>query len=157
MKNELYLKTAFCCMACDGSIANEEIQLIRTYVEKSSIFDNLNVENLLNEYVSSINSIGISFLNMYINELKNEDLSTEQKIQILKIAIEMIEADKKIQYSEIKFFKKIYAILDVSEEIIEKEFPDKEDFFLPDIVQQEYEFVQDSEFVSFNLNNANAN
>ena len=28
--NELYLKTAFCCMACDGDIATEEIELINT-------------------------------------------------------------------------------------------------------------------------------
>lgn len=27
--NELYLKTAFCCMACDGDIADEEVQYVR--------------------------------------------------------------------------------------------------------------------------------
>lgn len=27
--NELYLKTAFCCMACDGDIALEELELIK--------------------------------------------------------------------------------------------------------------------------------
>ena len=44
--NELYLKTAFCCMACDGDIANEEVQLIKDYTKKSDLFVNLDVEKL---------------------------------------------------------------------------------------------------------------
>jgi len=30
MKKELFLKTAFSCMACDGEIANEEINLVKS-------------------------------------------------------------------------------------------------------------------------------
>ena len=36
--------------------------------------------------------------------------------------------------------------------MIEKEFPDKEDFFLPDIAQQEYEFILESSFANISLN-----
>lgn len=152
MNNELYLKTAFCCMACDGDIADEEVQLIRNYIKTTTLFDDLDVEKLLNEYVSSINNIGISFLNSYLNELKNEELTQEQQIQILKIAIQMIEADNVVLYSEIKFFKRILAHLSLSDEVIEAEFPDKEDFFLPDNAQKEYELVMDSAFATINLN-----
>lgn len=28
---EIYLKTVFCCMACDGDIAPEEIEIIRVH------------------------------------------------------------------------------------------------------------------------------
>ena len=68
----------------------------------------------------------------------------------------MIEADKEVLYSEIKFFKRIRKCLSVSDEVLYREFPDKEDFFLPDIVQQEYEFVLESEFASiqFSLEDA---
>ena len=152
MNNELYLKTAFCCMACDGDIADEEVQLIKDYITKSSLFENLEVEKLINEYINSINTIGISFLNAYLKELQNEELTKEEEIQILKIAIAMIEADNEILYSEIKFFKRILACFDISDEVIEKEFPDKEDFFLPDIAQQEYEFILDSSFANISLN-----
>ena len=64
---------------------------------------------------------------------------------------EMIEADKEILYSEIKFFKRIRKNLAVSDEVLYREFPDKEDFFLPDIAQQDYEFVLESEFASIQL------
>lgn len=146
MTNELYLKTAFCCMACDGDIAQEEINLIKDYVKTSSLFENLEIEKLLNEYVVSINATGISFLNSYIKELNNENLSTEQELQIVKIAIAMIEADNEILYSEVKFFKRIRQCLSISDEDILAVLPDKEDYLLPDITQQEYEFVCDVKF-----------
>jgi hypothetical protein len=46
--------------------------------------------------------------------------------------------------------------LSVSDEVLYREFPDKEDLFLPDIAQQEYEFVLESEFASiqFSLEDA---
>lgn len=147
----LLLKTAFCCMACDGDIASEEIQLIKDYVKRTSLFDNLEVEKLLNEYILAINSVGIAFLNSFLKELQNAELTTKQEIEIIKIAIEMIEADNEVLYSEVKFFKRIRACLKVSDEIVEKEFPGKEDYFLPDIVQQEYEFVLDTAFATINL------
>lgn len=31
--NELYLKTLFCCCACDGEIAQEEVDMIKELTE----------------------------------------------------------------------------------------------------------------------------
>ena len=152
MSKDLYLKAAFCCMACDGEIATKEIELIKNYVKQSNLFEDIDVENKLNEYVTSINSTGISFLTSFLKELKEESLTEEQSIQIMKISIEMIEIDEEIKYSEIIFFKKIHACLDVSDEVIEKEFPDKEDYFLPDNIQQDFEFVMDTSFSEIKFN-----
>lgn len=146
MNNELYLKTAFCCMACDGDIATQEVDLIKNCVKDSSLFEGLEVEKLLNGYIDAINTTGISFLNSYIKELMNEELSNEEQFQIIKIAIAMIEADNEILYSEVKFFKRIRQCLSISDEEILAILPDKEDYLLPDITQQEYEFVCDVKF-----------
>ena len=151
MDKELYLKTAFCCMACDGNIAEEEIQLIRDYTKESLVFQGLDVEKLLNDYIKAINATGMSFLNSYLSEIKSIDMTETEELQLVKIAIQMIEADKEVLYSEIKFFKRIRKCLSVSDEVLNREFPDKEDFFLPDIAQQEYEFVLESEFASIQL------
>ncbi|MCH5177921.1 MAG: TerB family tellurite resistance protein [Prevotellaceae bacterium] len=150
INNELYLKTAFCCMACDGDIAKEEIQLIKDYVKKTSFFDHIDVERLLNEYIASINSTGISFLNTFLKELKNADLTVDQELDVIGIAINMIEADNEIRYQEIKFFKRLRACLKLSDEVVEKEFPDKEDFFLPDIEPND-DFILDTAFATINL------
>lgn len=156
MDKELYLKTAFCCMVCDGNIAEEEVQLIRDYTKESLVFQGLDVEKLLNDYIKAINATGMSFLNSYLSEIKSIDMTETEELQLVKIAIQMIEADKEVLYSEIKFFKRIRKCLSVSDEVLNREFPDKEDFFLPDIAQQEYEFVLESEFASiqFSLEDA---
>lgn len=152
MDKELYLKTAFCCMACDGNIAEEEVQLIRDYAKKYLVFQGLDVQKLLNDYVKAINANGISFLNSFLSEIKAVDLSESEELLLVKIAIQMIEADDEVLYSEVKFFKRIRKCLAVSDEALYRNFPDKEDFFLPDIAQQDYEFVLESEFASIQLN-----
>lgn len=144
--NELYLKTAFCCMACDGNIAEEEVQLIKDYVAEQTYFEGLDAKTLLNRYIESINKDGISFLNAFLTDIRNIELTEEQEMNIVKIAIEMIEADNVIKYSEIKFFKKIRQYLNLTDETILNEMPDKEDYLLPDIINSEYEFIQDIAF-----------
>lgn len=151
--NELYLKTAFCCMACDGDIASEELELIKEYAFNSDLFLNLDIENKLNEYVIKINQQGFSFLNSYFKDLTSFSLTEVQELNIVRIAIQMIEADNKIEYSEISFFKKIRLQLSISDEAILAEIPNKEDYLLPDIIQKEYEFVSDSAFSTINLYN----
>ena len=47
-KEELYLKTIFCCIACDGNIATEEVDMVRDLCAKDKIFHNLDSEEYLN-------------------------------------------------------------------------------------------------------------
>ena len=146
--NELYLKTAFCCMACDGEIVNEELELVKHYANSSEIFRGLDVEDILNDYVSEINERGQGFLTAYISSVASSQLNEEQELNLAKIAIKMIEADNKIEYSEISFFKRIRTKLKVSDEKLLEIFKDEtlfekfpevepEDFLLPDIMVRE--------------------
>lgn len=132
-KQELYLKTIFCCMACDGDIAPEEMEMVKNIAMQFPMLKEVDVQHVLNVYVSEINKNGALFLRMYLNELSEETLTTEEELQIIDMAIKMIEADNRIEYSEVKFFKKIRARLSVSDEHILAQHPDKEDFILPDI------------------------
>lgn len=129
---ELYLKTMFCCMACDGDIASEEIDLVKTIAIQTSLFEGLEVEDMLNAYVSAMNQNGVRFLSQYLQELSLFELTDEEALQIIRLSIMMIEADNRIEYSEVKFFKKIRSRLSLSDEQILAQHPDKEDFLLPD-------------------------
>lgn len=51
----------------------------------------------------------------------------------MSLVLKAIEADNRIEYSEVKFFKKIRSRLSISDEAILGEHPDKEDFLLPDL------------------------
>lgn len=86
--NELYLKTAFCCMACDGDIAPEELELIREYTSNNELFLHLDVESKLNEYVAEINQKGVLFLNTYLKDIANLSLTEMQELNIVRIAIQ---------------------------------------------------------------------
>lgn len=130
---ELYIKTIFCCMACDGDIAKEEVELIKNIASKQNTFDGINVESTINEYIALINANGTVFLKKYLCELANQKLSDEEQFQIIDFAIQTILADNKIEYSEVKFFKKIRYRLSLTDEQILAVHPDIEDFLLPDI------------------------
>ena len=150
-KNELYLKTVFACMACDGDIAPEEIAVVKELADKADLFSNFDVESKLNDYVSQINQQGRVFLTTYLNDIANTELTEKEEMQIVGIAIQTIEADNKIEYSEVSFFKKIRQRLNVSDETILATFPDKEDYLLPDIKMPE-EMNWNVHFENINLN-----
>lgn len=122
-------------MACDGEIAKDEVQLIEDITAKNELFKDLDVKNILNKYVDEINLRGQDFLNQFLEEIVTANLTPIEQMIIVRIAIQMIEADKKIEYSEIRFFKEIRKRLSIDDDVILAEFPDKEDFLLPDIVR----------------------
>lgn len=132
-KEELYLKTVFCCMACDGDIAPEEVDMVKELCAKDELFHNIDAEKYINLWISGINEKGSEFLQSYLREIKTVNLDEKEQLRLVALAIKTIEADNRIEYSEVKFFKKIRSRLSISDEAILAEHPDKEDFLLPDI------------------------
>lgn len=132
-RTELYLKTIFCCMACDGEIAKEEVDMVKRLSAEYDIFANVDIEAWLNTMIIAINKNGASFLKSYLNELFEANLSLSEQMFVIKFALKAIEADERVEYSEIKFFKKIRSRLSISDEKILEEYPNKEDYLLPDV------------------------
>ena len=60
--NELYLKTLFCCCACDGEIAQKEVDMIKELTENSTLFQEIQVEY-------SINAVSYTHLTLPTNSL----------------------------------------------------------------------------------------
>lgn len=135
--SELLLKTAFCCMACDGDIAPEEISTLNEFALNSQSFKDIDIQNTINGYVIAINDKKGSFLTEYLSEVKNANLDDDSSLRLVDIAIKMIEADNVIEYSEVSFFKRIRNNLNISDDILYEKMPDKEDYFLPDIKRPE--------------------
>ncbi len=129
---ELYLKTVFCCMACDGDIADEEVALVQDLCAKDNLFGDIDVNRYINEWIKEVNTNGRAFLQSYIDEVASAKLDAAAQMVLIDLAIKTIEADNRIEYSEVKFFKKIRFRLTVSDEEILAKYPDKEDFLLPD-------------------------
>ena len=71
----------------------------------------------------------------YVDSIRKMNLSEEEQLLVVKLAVDIIEADNVILYSEVKFFKRIRRNLTISDELILSKFPDKEDYLLPDIIE----------------------
>ena len=132
-KEELYLKTIFCCIACDGDIATEEVDMVKDLCAKDNIFHDVDSEKYLNSWITEINEQGGVFLQTYLKEINSVELNEQEELLLVSLAIKAIEADNCPKYAEIKFFKKIRSRLTISDEAILAEHPNKEDFLLPDI------------------------
>lgn len=148
---ELYLKTVFSCMACDGDIAPEEIELVKKLASETDLFSGLDVENMINNYVTSINQNGRAFLKSYLNDIAEAELNDNEQMNIVDLAFKTIMADNVIEYAEVKFFKKIRVRLSLSDEAILAKYPDKEDFLLPDINVAEDPDWSDIQFAAISL------
>ncbi len=111
----LLIKTAICCMACDGEIADDEVKLL----ESSSLMSAGISRQLLLDEVQLLKSNGKAYLKDYINVLSdNKGLSEDDKIGLLSTAVEMIKADNVVRYSEIKFFKLIISSLSIPADVV---------------------------------------
>lgn len=120
-------------MVCDGNIAPEEVELVKGLVKGSKLFADFDVDEHLNAFITEVNENGAKFLSRYLNELAGFGLDKDSQMDIVNLAFQTIEADSVIEYSEIKFFKKIRSRLSLTDEEILERYPDKEDFLLPDI------------------------
>ena len=134
-KELLYLKTILCCSACDGEIAPEEIATLKSIILNMDIFKGIDVECELNKLIESLNEKGAEFLMEYVDSISEITLTEEEQLFIVKLAIDIIEADNEILYSEVKFFKRNRMNLTISDGQILAKFPDKEDYLLPDIIE----------------------
>lgn len=132
-KEELYLKTVFCCIACDGEIATEEVNMVQELCSKDLPFEGMDLGKYINSWIADVNEQGGMFLWNYLREINTVELDDKEQLLLLSLAIKAIEADKRIEYAEVKFFKKIRSRLSISDEAILAEHPDKEDFLLPDV------------------------
>lgn len=131
--NELYLKTIFCCMACDGDIAPEEVAMVKTVTSNEPEFKDLDVEGVVNDYIAAINDRGAAFLKQYLKEVSQQEMTDGEQMKVIDLAVRTIMADNVIEYSEVKFFKKTRSRLSLTDEQILEQHPDIEDWLLPDI------------------------
>ncbi len=134
---ELYLKTIFSCIACDGEIAPEEIQMVREISQVEDLFQDLEVEEVINGWIADINEIGAAFLQRFLKEIDTVAMSDDEQLTLVTLAFKAIEADNVTEYAEIKFFKKIRKHLSISDEQILATHPDKEIFLLQDFNEPE--------------------
>lgn len=148
--NELLLRTAFACMACDGDIAQEEVDLIKSLHDNERLFGDIEIDNALNSLLTEINELGAGFLKSYLNLVKETQLNEDNSIKLLDVAVKTIKADNIIKYSEIKFFKVIKANLDIADDTILENIEGIDEMWVAQDIK-DYGLLYDSYFENIEL------
>lgn len=76
---------------------------------KDKLFHDIDSEKCINSWIAEINEQGALFLQSYLKELKSVVLNETEQLLLVSLAIKAIEADNRIEYAEVKFFKR-YAL-----------------------------------------------
>jgi len=135
---KLLLQAIFTCMAADGHIDEREINLMKSIIEKSNLFSNLNVQEEINNLITEFNNDSQMFIKQFFEKLEKSNLSEDEELMLIDYAIQIIKADEQIEYSEIKFFKNIRYRLKISDEKILKQLPNTEIFIEKDIITDNF-------------------
>jgi uncharacterized tellurite resistance protein B-like protein len=135
MKNKtfrpLLFRAAFCMMACDGSIADSELQVLKHLLEHSPYFDGLEAEELIKEELGELQQLGIEGkLKKVIAELKQEQLTEGQQFQLLEVLLDILYADGEVAVHEAQLLHQIRQTLPLSDEQLLLHFPKAVDCWL---------------------------
>lgn len=150
--NELFLRTAFACMACDGDIASEEVELIKKIATEKHLFGDIDIDKELKKLVEEINTQGKSFLKQYLSKLAEQDMTEEEELKVADVAVQTIRADNVIQYSEIKFFKVLRSNLKlVTDETLLEKIDGIDENYLAQDIQTDYLQIYDDYFNTIEL------
>lgn len=136
--DRILLRSVFCCMASDGHMDKKELELIKTMCADSPLFQNFDINSEINSLVCEINQKNKDFISEYFTLLNNANLSENEELMLIDFAIRTIQADDKVEYSEVKFFQNIRHRLKISDETALEKYPDYEVFFIEDIVTESY-------------------
>jgi len=151
--DQLLLKTAFSCMACDGDIDKREVKLIKRLHKEKKTFGEIDINSEMENLLIAINRDGQQFLKDYFNQLTTSVLSEANELKLIEVAIETIKADNKIEYSEIKFFKVIRSKLKIENKPILEKNPDFEDYLEQDIISESYLARLQEDFFDTHISN----
>ena len=125
-------------MACDGDIDKRELVLIKKIHQDTKIFGEIDINQELENLLLEINRDGHKFLKSYFNELTSTKLSEQNELKLIEVAIDTINADDKVEYSEVKFFKVIRSKLKIDDNTILSLHPDYEEYLEKDILSESY-------------------
>lgn len=127
MKNQEFkdflFKSAVMAMACDGDIAESEIEEIKNIVANEIYFMSYDFEEPLRNNIDNIKTNGKGLINQYLQEVGTHEFNEHQEILLIEVLLRIIEADNDIQLSELKFLQMVKAKLKVEEQTLIVKFP----------------------------------
>ena len=134
MKNQEFkdflFRSAVIAMACDGDIAEKEIEEIKSFVDNEIYFMGYDFEEALNDNIEKIRGNGKSEINSYLQEIESNHLNEHQEILLIEVLLRIIESDNEVQENELKFLQMVKSKLKADEQTLIVKFPKHIDYLL---------------------------
>jgi len=134
MKNQEFkdflFKSAIIAMACDGDIAESEIEEIKAIVANEIYFMGYDYEEPLKNNIQNIKTNGKTAINQYLQEIETNNLNEHQEILLIEVLLRIIEADNDVQTTELKFLQMAKAKLKLDDQTLIVKFPRQIDLLL---------------------------
>lgn len=118
----LLFRTAFCLMACDGTIHEKEINEMKAMDKSAAYFQGIDLSKELENLLEVLKEKGKFIVDELFDKLKSTKLTYIQELLILEIALRLIYADENIDENEINFLRYLRSKLEVPNEIIRDRF-----------------------------------
>ena len=115
---KVLFKTAFCVMACDGHIDQLEIDEMKKIDTNTSYFNDVDLSNELDDLVKEINVKGKIIISELFKTLRNQKLTLVQELLIIEVSLRIMNADDKVDESEVKFINHLRSKLEVDNQIL---------------------------------------
>lgn len=119
---KLLFKTAFCVMACDGSIDDLEIQEMKKIDSSTSYFSDIDLSDELDNLINDLQNKNVKIVKRLFDSLRENTLTVTQELLVLEITMRIMNADNIIADNETRFLNLIRSKLDVSDQIIHERF-----------------------------------
>ncbi len=134
MKNsefkDFLFKSAVIAMACDGDIAEEEINEIKTIVANEIYFMGYEFEEPLQKNIEAIKINGKYAVNQFLQEITNNDLNEHQELLLIEVLLKIIQADTKVEENELRFLHLAKSKLKTDEQTLIVKFPHQIDYLI---------------------------
>lgn len=134
MKNsefkDFLFRSAVIAMACDGNIAEEEINEIKNIVANEIYFMGYEFEEPLQKNIETIKINGKNAVNQFLQEITTKDLSEHQELLLIEVLLKIIQADSKVEENELKFLHLAKSKLKTDEQTLIVKFPHQIDYLM---------------------------
>ncbi|WP_162555858.1 TerB family tellurite resistance protein [Reichenbachiella versicolor] len=135
----LLLRTAFSFMTCDGHIDKSEVLKIKDMDKANKLFGDIDITKELETMLEKINLKGMDFLKDYFRRVNKAELSVDEELDLIQVAVDIIYADDEVKSEEVRFLRVLRTMLKVSDEKIISRYPQlAKDFMWDDEFTEEY-------------------
>ncbi len=134
MKNsdfkDFLFKSAVIAMACDGNIADEEINEIENIVANEIYFMGYEFEEPLQKNIEAIKINGKNAVNQFLQEITTNDLNEHQELLLVEVILKIVQADAKVEENELRFLHLAKSKLKTDEQTLIIKFPHHIDYLM---------------------------